>query len=105
MALGNIIRDATIARKHLVYDQLERMGTLDDLGWGKRLYLYVIDGRKQSQRSSRKRVKRCLETLPAQVDPHRVFFVDRQSFMDAGDDIKNLEWVRGDARVQRLPCW
>jgi hypothetical protein len=96
VALGTIIRDATIARKHLVYDQLERIGTLDDLGWGKRLYLYVIDSTRQNRTSSRKRLKRCLETLPAQVNPRRMFFVDRQSFMEAGDDIKNLVWVRGD---------
>lgn len=32
--LSNIIRDATIARKHLVYDQLERSRALDDLGCG-----------------------------------------------------------------------
>ena len=67
--------------------------------------LGTIDQLEQQVNSSRKRVKRCLETLPAQVNPHRIFFVDRQSFMDAGDDIKNLEWVRGDATVQTLPCW
>lgn len=105
VALGNIIRDATLARKHLVYDQLERSGSLDDLGWVKRLYLYVIDAKRSTQKSSRKRVKRCLETLPAHVNPHRVFFVDRQAFMEAGNDISAVQWVRGDGSVQTLPCW
>jgi hypothetical protein len=105
VALGNIIRDATIARKHLVYDQLERSGALDDLEWGKRIYAYIIDGKRSTLKSSRKRVKRCLETVPAHVNPHKIFFVDRQTFMQAGDDVRGVQWVRGDGTLQLLPCW
>jgi hypothetical protein len=105
VALSNIIRDATIARKHLVYDQLERSGILDDLGWGKRIYAYVIDGKRSTLKSSRKRVKRCLETVPAHVNHHKIFFVDRQTFMEAGNDVRGVQWIRGDGRATTLPCW
>ena len=105
VTLGNIIRDATIARKQLVYDQLERSGTLDNLGWGRRIYAYVVDSTKRTQVSARKRVKRCVETLPVSVNPHRFYFVDRHSFIAAGDDISDLQWVRGDGTVRALPCW
>jgi len=54
--VGNIIRDATLGRKHLVYDQLHRSGTLDRLGWHKVIYTYVIDGRRGIQSASRKRI-------------------------------------------------
>lgn len=103
--LGNIIRDATIARKHLVYDQLERSGSLDDLGWNKRLYLYLVDGKRSTLKSSRKRVKRCLQTMPAHVNATKTFFVDRQTFIEAGDDVRDVQWVRGDGTLQKLPCW
>ena len=105
IGLGHIMRDATIARKHLVYDQLERSGVLDDLGWRKRLYAFVIDSNRATQKASRKRIKTCLETLPPFVNANRIFFVDRQSFMEAGDDISALNWVRGDGQAQVLPCW
>jgi len=103
--LSNIIRDATIGRKHLVYDQLERMGTLDKLGWGRRLLTFTIDSRKRTQKAARKRVKRCVDTFPEWLDPKRTFFVDWYSYQEAGDDISQLEWVRADGRVQTLPCW
>jgi hypothetical protein len=105
VALGNIIRDATIARKHLVYDQLERSGTLDDLGWSKRIYAYVIDGKRSTLKSSKKRVKRCLQTVLAHVNRHKIFFVDRQTFMAAGNDVRNVQWIRGDGCATVLPCW
>lgn len=105
ITLGNIIRDATIARKNLVYDQLERLGVLDELGWGKRTYCYVMKGKKETKTSARKRVASCVEALPPSVNPHRFFFVDRQSFDAAGDDISKLHWLRGDGQVMTLPCW
>ena len=103
--LSNIIRDATIARKHLVYDQLERSGALDDLGWGKRLYLYIIDGKRGTKASSRKRIKTCLKNIPDAVLRQKIYFTDRQTFMEAGNDVSAVEWVRGDGRIQPLPCW
>lgn len=102
--LGNIIRDATVGRKHLVYDQLERSGALDALGWGKRLYTYTIDSKRGTETSSRKRVKRCLETIPELQIREKTFFVDRQSFMEAGDNLWDLKWIRGDGTVMKLPC-
>ena len=105
VSLGHIMRDATIARKQLVYEQLERDGALDRLGWNKRLYLYVINGKRRTKKSSRTRIKSCIETLPETVDPHRFFFIDRQTFMEAEDDISRLMWMRGDGQVMELPCW
>lgn len=102
---GNIIRDATIGRKHLVYDALFRSGHLDQLGWQKQIVVYSIDSLRGTQKASRKRVKRCLETIPAQVDHTKIFFVDRQAFIDAGDDMSELPFVRGDGRGTPLPCW
>lgn len=64
ITLGNIIRDATVGRKQLVYDQLERMGTLDNLGWGKRIYCYVMEGKKPTKTSARKRISRCIVRCP-----------------------------------------
>jgi len=103
--LGNIIRDATVARKHLVYDQLHRTGALDRLGWSRVIFLFIINAKKRSQTASRKRIKRCLETIPDGVDPRLSYFVDRQSFMEAGDDISGLSWLRGDGVVTTLPCF
>ncbi len=105
VSLGHIMRDATIARKQLVYDQLERDGALDRLGWNKRLYLYVIDGKKRTQTSSRKRIKRCIETFPQSANPHRFYFVDRQSFMEAGNDVAGVTWLRADGQAGTLPCF
>lgn len=105
ITLGNIIRDATVARKQLVYDQLERTGELERLGWGKRLYCYVMKGKKETKASARKRVSSCIATMPTSVNPHRFFFVDRQSFEEAGDEISQLHWLRGDGQVMTLPCW
>ena len=103
--IGNIIRDATIARKHLVYDQLARMAVFDALGWRKVISVFIIDGKKGTAQSSRKRVRRCLTTLPDTVDPRRIFFIDRQSFMETGDDVATLEYARGDGQLMRLPCF
>ncbi len=105
IGLGHIMRDATLTRKHLVYDQLERTGILDELGWGKRIYTYIIDGKKRSQISSRKRIKSALEHMPDLPIREKTFFVDRQSFMEAGDDVSAVEWVRGDGKQVRLPCY
>ena len=103
--IGNIIRDATIARKHLVYDQLARMGAFDQLGWRKVVSLFIIDGKKGTKESSRKRIRRCVATIPDTVDARRIFFIDRQTFMEAGDDVATLEYLRGDGQVLRLPCF
>lgn len=103
--VGNIIRDATLGRKHLVYDQLHRSGTLDRLGWQKVIYTYIIDGRKGTQSASRKRIKSCIETMPTVSIRDRVYFVDRQSFMDAGDDVSKVQWMRGDGKITALPCF
>lgn len=105
IGLGHIMRDATVTRKHLVYDQLERSGVLDELGWGKRIYTYTIDGKKRTQTSSRKRIKSALEHMPDLPIREKTFYVDRQSFMEAGDDVSTLEWIRGDGKVMRLPCY
>lgn len=105
IGLGHIMRDATLTRKHLVYDQLERRGTLDELGWGKRIYTYIIDGKKRTQASSRKRIKSALEHMPELPVKEKTFFVDRQSFMEAGDDVSALQWVRGDGKQMCLPCY
>ena len=102
---GNIIRDATVGRKHLVYDALFQSGFLDQLGWRKSIVVYTIDSLRGTQKASRKRVKRCLETLPPQVDQTKIFFVDRQAFIGVGDDMTELPFVRGDGRVMPLPCW
>ena len=105
ITLGNIIRDATVIRKQLVYEQLERTGHLDTLGWGKRIYFYVMKGKKDTKTSARKRIASAVGAIPASVNPHRFFFVDRQSFDATGDDISNLTWLRGDGAVMQLPCW
>lgn len=102
---GNIIRDATVGRKHLVYDALFLSGYLDQLGWRKKIVVYTIDSLRGTQKASRKRIKRCIETIPAQVDHTKIFFVDRQAFIDACDDMSELQFVRGDGQMMPLPCW
>ncbi|MEL6830420.1 MAG: hypothetical protein AAFO63_09825 [Pseudomonadota bacterium] len=101
----NIIRDATVGRKHLVYDALLRSGFFDFLGWRKQIFVYSIDSMRSTQAASRKRIKRCLETIPAHVDHTKIFFTDRQSFMEAGDDMTALPFLRADGKVMPLPCW
>ena len=103
--ISNIIRDATIARKHLVYDQLARMGAFDQLGWRKVVSLFIIDGKKGTMESSRKRIRRCVATIPDTVDARRIFFIDRQAFMETGDDVATLQYLRGDGQVMLLPCF
>ena len=101
---GNIIRDATIGRKHLVYEQLLRSGALQDLGWHKVIIVYVIDSKRGTQKASRKRIKRCLETMPEGINRARIYFTDRQALMEAGDDVSTLSFLRGDGAVMPLPC-
>ena len=101
---GNIIRDATLGRKHLVYDQLFRTGTLKALGWGRVLVVYVIDSKRGTQKAARQRIKRCLDTMPEGVDRKRIFFVDRQALMAAGNDLSQLDFLRGDGTTTALPC-
>jgi hypothetical protein len=71
----------------------------------KRLYLYIVEGKRGTQKSSRKRVKSCLKNIPENVNRHRIYFTDRQTFLEAGDDISSIEWVRGDGTAKTLPCW
>jgi len=102
---GNILRDASVGRKHLVYDELIRSGHLKSNGPRNTIVAFTIDSLRQKQTASRKRVKRCLEAIPAHVDHSRMFFTDRQSFMQVGDDISELPFIRGDGKVMPLPCW
>ena len=102
---GNILRDASVGRKHLVYDALIRSGQLKDQGFKKTIVVFTIDSLRRNQTASRKRVKRCLGNIPAHVDHSRIFFTDRQSFMGAGDDIRDLPFIRGDGLVMPLPCF
>lgn len=105
ISLGHIIRDNTIARKALVYEAVEANGALDRLGWGKRLYTFVINGKKRTKTSSRKRIRTIIETLPNTVNPSRFYFVDRQTHQEAGNDVSGVTWLRGDGRAMPLPCW
>lgn len=102
---GNIIRDATIGRKHLVYDQLFRLGSFRHMGWRKTIVIYIIDSNGSDQAAALKRVKRCLDTIPQKVDPTLAYFTDRQSFLAAGDDVSKHVFVRGDGQSMVLPCW
>jgi hypothetical protein len=101
---GNIIRDATLGRKHLVYDQLFRAGHLKAMGWGRTLIVYIIDSKRGNQKASRKRIKRCLETMPERVDRKRMFFIDRQALEQADGDLTELLFLRGCGTTMPLPC-
>ena len=81
------------------------MGAFDQLGWRKVVSLFIIDGKKGTKESSRKRIRRCVATIPDMVDARRIFFIDRQTFMEAGDDVATLQYLRGDGQVLRLPCF
>lgn len=105
ISLGHIIRDNTIARKTLVYEAVEASGALDRLGWGRRLYTFVINGKKRTRTSSRKRIRTIIETLPDSVNPSRFYFIDRQTHQEAGDNVAGVTWLRGDGRAMPLPCW
>lgn len=100
---GNVIRDATIGRKHLVYDQVFGSGVLQQLGWGKTIVVYIVDTRRGKLAASQKRVQRCLDCIPEGVDRARMYFTDRQSFLAAGDDIAGYEFLRGDGQTLPLP--
>lgn len=105
ITLGNVIRDSSIERKFLVYETVERSGVLDRLGWGKRSYLFVVTTRAGTKSSARKRIKSMIAALPEQVDRKRFYFVDRETHQSAGDNVSSVEWLRGDGRITRLPCW
>jgi hypothetical protein len=102
IACGNIIRDATIGRKHLVYDALFRSQAMKEKGWGKVAVLFVIDSKNGSQKAARKRVKRCLEKFPEGINGSRSLFVDRHSFIEKGDEISMLDWVRRNSSRTKL---
>jgi hypothetical protein len=101
----NIIRDATLGRKHLVYDQLFRSGALQTLGWNKTLVVYLIDSKRGKQSASRKRIKRCLENMSEEFVSARLYFTDRQSFVGSNDNVATHQFVRGDKRALQLPCF
>ncbi|MEL7275564.1 MAG: hypothetical protein AAGK98_03765 [Pseudomonadota bacterium] len=105
VSLGHIIRDNTIARKALVYEAVEASGKLDQLGWGPRLYTFIVNGKKRTRASSRKRIQTMIETLPREVNPARFYFIDRQTHQAAGDDVSAVSWLRGDNRAMQLPVW
>lgn len=105
ISLGNIIRDSSITRKLLVYEQVEQSGALDQLGWGPRIYPMVVNTKKNTKKSSRARIKVMLESMPPEVRASRVYFIDQQTHDDAGDDVSEVEWLRGDGRMMPLPCW
>ncbi|MFC6640287.1 hypothetical protein GV827_21850 [Sulfitobacter sp. JBTF-M27] len=98
----NIIRDATIGRKHLVYDALFRSQAMKLQGWEKTSVLYVIDGKNGSKNTARKRIKSCLEKFPIGINPVRLHFVDRTTFLENKCDVSLLSWVRGDGVVTKL---
>jgi hypothetical protein len=100
---GNIIRDATIGRKHLVYEQLVNSAHLNRMGWGRTLILFVMDGQHGRQTSARKRIMRCLKLMPDTVDQKRSLFVDRVSFLAAGDDVAGIKAIRGDGLRIPMP--
>ncbi len=100
---GNIIRDATIGRKHLVYEQLVKSGCLGRMGWDRTLILFVMDGKWGRQTSAQKRIKRCLKTMPETIDQKRSLFIDRASFLAAGDDVGSVNVRRGDGVQMPLP--
>ena len=105
ISIGNLIRNSSICKKLLVYEAVEASGALDRLGWGPRLYTFIINGHKRTKKSSRARIKTIVETIPASVNPARFYFVDRQTHQAAGDDVSGVTWLRGDGRAMRLPCW
>lgn len=105
IAATNVLRDATLGRKHLVYDRLERDGFFDRVGWQKRIKVYTVEGKRRTAQSSKKRVKSCIEAIPDVVDKQTIFFIDRQTFLDAGDNILQLSFMRGDGKMMPLPCF
>jgi hypothetical protein len=105
ISLGNIIRDSSIARKFLVYEQVEQSGVLDQLGWGRRIYPMVVNTKKNTKKSARTRIKTMIENMPPEVRATRFYFIDQQTHDEAGDDVSRVEWLRGDGRVMPLPCW
>jgi len=105
ITIGNLIRNSSISKKLLVYEAVEESGALDRLGWGPRLYPFVINGHKRTQKSSRARIRTIIDSLPASVNPTRFYFIDRQTHQAAGNDVSQVTWLRGDGRAMPLPCW
>ena len=101
---GNIIRDATIGRKHLVYDQLLRPEKLMRIGWSKVIILYVVDGRRGSRASSKRRISNFLAKFPVTGGMSKVYFIDRQSVFDSVD-VFSLEFQRHNSNSDCLPVW
>ena len=102
---GNIIRDATIGRKHLVYDQLFRTRHLQRMGWTKVIVVYVVEGKGGSQLAALRRIKRFKVTMPANIDHQRFWFIDRKTLLSGKEGIALHQWQRGDGFSQRLACF
>lgn len=94
--VSDITAGNTLGRKELIYEQLERDGFWDKVGWQKRIRLYVIEGKRRTKKSSRARVRGCICDYPEWLDPKQTFYTDRYSYLEAGDDLSELECIRAD---------
>lgn len=104
---GNVLRDATVGRKHLVYEELIRMGFFRDLGFkdNQVLVVFSIDGLRRTEKSSRNRIKECIDKLPYPVNPKRTYFGTTQSFIRNMADLTQMTFQRADGKLGPLPCY
>jgi|GEM_PF-4233896 len=98
---GNIIRDATIGRKQLVYDALFLS---DPWRWSQSIVVYVLSSKANSTAKEKRRIKKCLDAMPEMVNSRRLFFVVL-SEITAASMMSDVSWYRGDGGLEEPSCW
>jgi hypothetical protein len=102
---GNIIRDATIGRKHLVYNQLFDMEVRNHLGWGRTIVVYVIDSNRGTAASSRRRLASCIRKFPTQFKRYNPLFITRQVMLWDMSDLSEQTYQSGEGGEVTLGCF
>lgn len=105
IGIGHVIRDATVARKYLVYDALLRSNVLTELKWKKVVYLYIIEGKKRTKASTDSRIESCIDAIPECAESKKIYFASRAALLDFGDDLSTFRFTRGDGIQTVLPCF
>lgn len=97
---GNIIRDATIGRKQLVYDALLRS---DPKKWNGAIVTYLMEQKFRRASSTKKRIRRCIDTFPDIPFRGRFYFYDCEQASENNESILASFWNRADDRMRPLP--
>lgn len=101
------IEKRSIFRKELAYDWLYKKNALAAYGFQNKKWCvpFTIQGKDKTKKGATMRVNSCLDKMPAHVNRNLFFFVEQHVFVEAGSQVHELEWIRGDGKRMTLPCF